>query len=254
MPNKNKSIDMLSEKLAKVCQDIENDVRKSIPEPPPEQRFISVKQKRDKAGLEIREAMLQLQTLLAKGMTAIIEALNTQKKEEQAEEILNWFTDHADSIGSYMDSKDESLGNRTLQEVLKFPPQLLAAMHQAAIYLLNEHRLDEAIAAMTVCLQINSTLSPLWFTYAQILQSREDQEAAIYAFNVAAILDEENPYIYAHLARSWIALGEWQQALDTLGKAKTVCDTHPDYTDLTTYIKELEEWMDTYQKKNAVKE
>lgn len=249
----NKSEKILTEKLAKLCQEIEDDVKKSIAEPPPEQRYISVDMLRNKAALETREALSQLQGLMAKGLTAIINTLRANDKSEQADKILDWFGDNAENIAKFMDAKDESLGERTLEDVLKFPRKSLNAMHEAAKQLLKEQRYDEALAAINICLQINATLQQLWFTYGLILQARGDQEPAIYVFNVAAIMDEENPYIYAHMARSWIVLGEWQIAFDTIQKAKEICKEHAEYTDLIAYCQELEEWMDKYQKENKAK-
>lgn len=251
MIDKNAPEEILSNKLAKLCEEIENDVRKSIAEPPPEQRFISVNMLRDKAALEAREALTQMQGLVAKGLAAIISTLKEEggEKAEQADEILEWFNDNAEYVSEFMDLKDEELGNKTLEEVLDFPRDYLNAMHKAASKLLQEQRYDEALAAIMVCIQFNSLLSPLWFTYGLILQARGDQEPAIYVFNVAAILDEGNPYIYAHMARSWIVLGEWLSAYDEIQKAKEICQQHPEYTDLIVYCKELEEWMEKYPKK-----
>lgn len=234
---------VLSERMDKLCHDIEEEVKKSIEEPPPENRFESVKLLRERAALEVREGIKSLQMILDKGMQAVVYALTELKKEDELQEILDWFDNNMDKVNDFLNSQDPDQGGKTIEEQLDFPRKHIISMHDAATFLLNEKKYDEALGAITICLQFNPALSPLWFTYGSILQNRGDQEAALYVFQMAAILDEQNPYIPAHMARSWIALDDWPNAELAVQEAKALCQNFPEYLDLLKYCDELEDWM-----------
>lgn len=234
---------ILSERMDKLCHEIEENVKKSIEEPPPEKRFESVKMLREKAALEVREGLKALQEILDKGLKAVIDALTELKKEEEVRELLDWFENNMDKIDEFLAKRDEGAESKTIEEQLDFPRKHIISMHEAATYLLQQKKYDEALGAITICLQINPALSPLWFTYGTILQNRGDQEAALYTLQMAGILDEQNPYIPAHMARSWIALNDWSSAEASVKEAKSLCQNFPEYIDLLKYCDELEAWM-----------
>lgn len=242
MPSLDKSADLITEKLAKLCQQIEDEVKKSIEEPPPEQRFISVKLKRDQAVAETREALYAMQVLMAKGIKAIYTSLVDMGKQQEVDQIADWFTNNSENITAYLDSKNESMGDKTMEEILHFPRQYLIHMHEAATYLLGKNRFEESLMALSFCLQINPLLPTLWTTYGITLQ-HYDQQQAINAFTIASDLDEENPYIHCHKARSLIALGKRAKAIESIKQAKEICEKKPEYTEIKTYCNELEEWM-----------
>lgn len=245
-----KSTDSLTENLNKLSLQIEEEVKNSITELPPENRFITLQMAKDRAALEVREGLHRLQEMLDKGLKAIIDALTALKKDAEQEAILNWFDNNIDQINDFLNVDESALESKTPEEILNFPRENLISMHEAATYLLQQKKYNEALSAMALCLQFNPTLAPLWFTYGSILQEMNEHEAALYVFQMAAVLDDTNPYTLLHMARCWIAINQWDEAKECLEEAKKLCHAFPEYTDLLTYCTELEEWM----KKNKKEE
>lgn len=238
---------ILSKRMDALCHDIEESVKNSIDEPPPEKRFESVNMIREKAVLDVRESIQALEKILNIGIQSIIFALTELKKEEELRDLLGWFENNMDQIASNSSNEDPDLDSKTAEEQLNFPRKHIIAMHDAATYLMNEKKYDEALAVIAICLQMNPTLSPLWVTYGLILQNRGDHEAALYIFQMAAVLDEQNPYIKAHMARSWIILGNREDAELCVQEAKSLCQNFPEYSDLLQYCTDLESWMQKNQ-------
>lgn len=235
---------ILSNNLEKLTLEIENEVKNAIQEPPPDQRFHPIEKLREKAAIEAREGINQYKTLIEKGMTAITDTLIDMKRDEDAAAITEWFTNNTDKINDLVTSESKELETTTLEEIIDFPRENLIAMHDAVTHLLEEKKYDEAIAGITVCLQINSTLSPLWTTYGLILQARENHDGALYVFQIASILDENNPYILAHMARSWIILGHEVEAQQCVKEVEAYCEAHHEFQELANYCKELTLWIE----------
>lgn len=238
--------ELINNQLDLLYQRIKRDVEKAISAPSPENPFESVKAIREKTYLQVQETLAALQKILDKGLHIIVDTLTEQRKDKEKEAILSWFESNIEKIVSVIN--EESADDRPLSEKLNFPDGCFEAMFNVAQYLYSNHRYDEALSAIVVCLQLNSTLSPLWFIYGCVLQNKEEQEAALYAFEIASMFDEENPYIFANAARSWIALGNWTKADECIEQTLSFCKDNPEYPDLVNYCNELKSWSANYKK------
>lgn len=238
------SDDLISKELEIIQNKVKKDAEDKIVTPPPERRFDPITTLKQKAGLEVQEEFNSLKLLTEQGLKAILDTLNEMGKKEEGETIIAWFKSHPDDILKFIKDKKVSLESSAEQQ-LDFPRSSLISMYEAAQYLFKKQQYEDALAAISVCLQFNFTLSPLWFTYGRIFQEMENHNMALYAFQIAIVFDDENPLAYAYMARSWMALAEWQHAEKALADARSRAIGK--FADDNAFCDELETWMKTYR-------
>jgi len=62
-----------------------------------------------------------------------------------------------------------------------------------------------------------------WFSLAAIYQLENNFNQAVIAYNMALILNKENPFIYYHLAECMLSLNDKKKAISYLDLAEKVC-------------------------------
>jgi len=213
-----------------VIQDlIKSDVNDYNPSNP----FNSAKVIEQKKIFEIKSELNELQEKSALGLSLIVDELIRLKKTDEVLVITDWFEENSDRIGAVADNDLE-----TLEEMIDFPTEYLYVMHEAILSLIAEKKFENLESSIALCLLLNSTIPEIWFTNGLVLQVNRKHEEAIYAFGISDILSPvENPYTYAHIARSLITFKLWQDAKDYLNKSLNAIKEND--TELSTYVKQL---------------
>jgi tetratricopeptide (TPR) repeat protein len=221
------------------------EVSKSVAMPDPTKPLESHAMLKKKATLQAEEGLKSLNDTLASGMQALADALKMQGKEELTHEIGMWFQDNMHL--STMASADSQEQNQSLQDQLHFPPKYLNAIYEAGCFLADQNRNTDAIKVFAICLILNSELPAVWMQYGLALQKNQQHEEAIYAFSICSILSaQENPYTYAHIARSLITFKLWQEAEENLELALKYATENEE---LTGYCHHLHEWIQNNKNK-----
>jgi len=189
--------------------------------PLPENALESAESLKIKKTLEIKEESKNFSKSLDIGLGSIIQALNDQDKSDEADDIIDWFEEHLDRMANIT---PEEIEKESFGKIMNFPLSYLFLMHQAITHLIDLEKYEEAQGALTFCLLLNATIPEIWFTNGVVLQKMNKHEEAIYAFGIADALNtKEDPYIYAHMARSLMTFKLWQEAEEFLVKAVNLC-------------------------------
>ncbi len=226
-------IESLSLQTAQLRQAMLNNTAQNVLPPPPEKSFDSIAVMQNKA---VKEAETDLNFLLARlndGIEAIFEVL--KENPSAHEKIIAWFTSHSQSMLNFMQAEAEFSPHETLGHKLNFPDELLAHMHYAALELSKQQKYAKAAAAMLVCIVLEPKVFMFWFDYGTILQLSHADAEALYAFQAALIYKEENPSVYAHMAKSWADLDVPDEAKACLQTALHLCEGKTGYDEFRGY-------------------
>lgn len=241
---------LLDRQLEKIHNKILQEVEKNVPELPPERRFESVVHLRNKAKIEAQKNLDELRHIMDMGFDSIIKILREMNNPESSKEIIDWFQGHLDEISKYIGSDKPSSevidADQTFEKQLNFPFTCMDAMYHAAKRLYEDKRYEEANAAILVCLQISPVRYPFWLLYASILQRRGEYETSLQALQMAAVLNKEDPQIYAEMVKSHLALNRWNEAENDLKEAHMRCVNN--FANFTHYCDEIEALMIEYKR------
>ena len=96
---------------------------------------------------------------------------------------------------------------------------LINTIYEIALSLSKENKIEKAALVLELCIALNPFIFDIWFLYGKLLQVMHHDRAALYAFQMGAFLKADNPYCYAHIAKSWIALGAPHEANASIATA-----------------------------------
>lgn len=128
--------------------------------------------------------------------------------------------------------KKELEEGKTAQEVLEFSNETMAKFYHAA-YLLFEHkRYHDAAHAFLFLATLNPHQHDYWLGLGMSTQLCHDYEAAIDAYELAALCDISSPVPYFYLAKCLFAIHDRESALQALDLAIETANDLQEYAEL----------------------
>lgn len=128
--------------------------------------------------------------------------------------------------------KKELAEGKTAQEIMGFSDETMAKFYKAA-YLLFEHkRYQDAGNAFLFLATLNPHHHEYWLGLGMATQLCQDYEAAIDAYELAALCDIASPIPYFYLAKCLFAIHDRESALQALNLAIETADDIDEYADL----------------------
>lgn len=241
---KEEQISKLNDSIEKTTNQIVAAAVSQVDEYPKEQ-FLSFEHRKEKAAINQKQFLDDFNSLLEKGLGAILAVLEKQDPS-QAEKLVSWLTNHIETVAT-MNDNDQFL------KELAFPLELLELMYEASLFLLNNNEIDEAHAAISVCLLFSQTHDKIWFTFGDILERKREYEKALYAFQMAIVLNQKNPFSHSHQARLFALLEIWEPALESIEKvSQLVVGREMEYRELIDYCHLLMQAIESKREKKAV--
>jgi type III secretion system low calcium response chaperone LcrH/SycD len=128
--------------------------------------------------------------------------------------------------------KKELAEGRTAQEIMGFSDETMSKFYKAA-YLLFEHkRYSDAANAFLFLATLNPYNHDYWLGLGMCTQMCHEYEAAIDAYELAALCDISSPVPYFYLAKCLFAIHDRESALQALDLAIETADELADYAEL----------------------
>lgn len=128
--------------------------------------------------------------------------------------------------------KKELAEGRTAQEIMGFSDETMAKFYKAA-YLLFEHkRYSDAANAFLFLATLNPYNHDYWLGLGMCTQMGHEYEAAIDAYELAALCDISSPVPYFYLAKCLFAIHDRESALQALDLAIETAGELVDYAEL----------------------
>ncbi|MCE5317840.1 MAG: SycD/LcrH family type III secretion system chaperone [Parachlamydia sp.] len=115
--------------------------------------------------------------------------------------------------------KQELAKGRAAQDILEFSDETMAKFYGAAYRLFEHRRYIDAANAFLFLVTLNAYNHDYWLGLGMATQMTGDFEAAIDAYEMAAICELENPIPYFYLAKCLFAMHERDSALEALDLA-----------------------------------
>ena len=225
----------LQKQIDVICEETMDKAREAVQELPPKQKALSsLKVMQDQAANEVKKEIELTQKTLADGFS-VIEGVLADQNKPGLEELKKWFAEHENDFIQHAKEEQEI----TLQRKLKLPFKHLGLMYQSAAYLYGREMYKEAVKAMAVCIALNPTIYDFWFLYGSILQKMKEHELSLVILQIAAGLEENNPYPIAYMAKSWVDLENWTEAAASLKEAKTLCNKSHEFDEVKEYCQSL---------------
>jgi type III secretion system low calcium response chaperone LcrH/SycD len=128
--------------------------------------------------------------------------------------------------------KEELAQGKTAQEILGFSDETMSKFYQAA-YLLFEHkRYKDAANAFLFLATLNPHYHEYWLGLGMATQLQQDYEAAIDAYELAALCNIVSPVPYFYLAKCLFAIHDRESALQALNLAIETASEFEEYAEL----------------------
>lgn len=128
--------------------------------------------------------------------------------------------------------KKELAEGKTAQEIMGFSDETMSKFYKAA-YLLFEHkRYQDAANAFLFLATLNPHNHEYWLGLGMSTQMRQDYEAAIDAYELAALCDISSPIPYLYLAKCLFAIHDRESALQALNLAIETAGDLEEYAEL----------------------
>lgn len=121
---------------------------------------------------------------------------------------------------------------KSAQEILDFSDETMAKFYGAAYRLFEHHRYQEAGKAFLFLVTLNPYNHDYWVGLGMCAQLTKEFEAAIDAYEMAAICRIDSPVPYFYLAKCLFSLHDRDSALQALDLAIDYAENHPEYSDL----------------------
>lgn len=128
--------------------------------------------------------------------------------------------------------KAELSQGRSAQEVLGLSYEQMAAFYRKALQLFNEKSYAEAADAFLFLAYMNLENHDYWLGLGMATQMCHDYEAAIDAYELAAIYDLSSPVPYFYLAKCLFAIHDHTSALEALDMAIEASKDRVEYAEL----------------------
>lgn len=128
--------------------------------------------------------------------------------------------------------KKEFAKGKTAQQILEFSNETMAKFYKAAYQLFEHRKYADAANAFMFLVTLNPYNHDYWLGLGMATQLQGDFEAAIDAYEIAAMYEIENPVPYFYLAKCLFAIHDRESALQALELALEYADNKPEYTEL----------------------
>lgn len=126
---------------------------------------------------------------------------------------------------------------KTAQEILGFSDKSMAKFYKAAYKIFEHRRYEDAANAFLFLVTLNPQNHDYWLGLGMATQMTGDYEAAIDAYEMAAITDTESPVPYLYLAKCLFAMHDRESALQALDMALEYSGDKPEYAELKQQAK-----------------
>jgi len=121
---------------------------------------------------------------------------------------------------------------KTGQQILELSDATMEKLYKAA-YQLNEHkRYSDAAQAFFFLITLNPQQLSYWLSLGIALQMSGEYEAAIDAYEIAAIYQLESPIPYFYMAKCLFAIHERSSALEAFNLAIEYADSNVEHAEL----------------------
>jgi type III secretion system low calcium response chaperone LcrH/SycD len=128
--------------------------------------------------------------------------------------------------------KKELAEGKTAQEIMGFSNETMGKFYKAA-YLLFEHkRYEDSANAFLFLATLNPHNHDYWLGLGMATQLCHDYEAAIDAYELAALCDISSPVPYLYLAKCLFAIHDRESALQALDLAIETANDYEEYAEL----------------------
>jgi type III secretion system low calcium response chaperone LcrH/SycD len=128
--------------------------------------------------------------------------------------------------------KKELAKGKTAQEILGFSNEAMAKFYQAAYFLFEHKRYEDAANAFLFLATLNPHNHDFWLGLGMSMQLCHEYETAIDAYELAALSDISSPVPYFYLAKCLFAIHDRESALQALDLAIETADDLDEYADL----------------------
>ena len=126
----------------------------------------------------------------------------------------------------------EIASGKSAQEIMEFSNETMAKFYKAA-YLLFEHKhYEDAGNAFLFLATLNPRNHEYWLGLGMASQLNGNYEAAIDAYELAAITNIESPVAYFYLAKCLFAIHDRESSLQALELAIEMAGDSPEFADL----------------------
>lgn len=128
--------------------------------------------------------------------------------------------------------KEELAAGKTAQEIMGFKEETMAKFYRAAYRLFENRHYTDAANAFVFLVTLNPYNHDYWVGLGMSVQLCGDYEAAIDAYEMAAICKLESPVPYFYLAKCLFAVHERESALQALDLALEYAGNEIEFADL----------------------
>lgn len=128
--------------------------------------------------------------------------------------------------------KQELAKGRSAQQILEFSDETMAKFYGAAYKLFENRHHADAANAFLFLVTLNPYNHSYWLGLGMCTQLIGDFEAAIDAYEMAAVCELDNPIPYFYLAKCLFAMHERGSALEALDLALEYSDNKAEYAQL----------------------
>lgn len=133
--------------------------------------------------------------------------------------------------------KRELAAGKTAQEIMGFSNETMAKFYKAAYHLFENRHHSDAANAFLFLVTLNPYNHDYWLGLGMSTQMCGDYEAAIDAYEMAAINDINSPVPYFYLAKCLFAIHDRESALQALDLALENAGDNPEYVTLKEQAK-----------------
>lgn len=137
--------------------------------------------------------------------------------------------------------KEELAEGKTAQEIMGFSNETMAKFYRAAYFLFEHKRYHDSGNAFLFLATLNPHNHEYWLGLGMSTQMCQDYEAAIDAYELAALCDIVSPVPYFYLAKCLFAIHDRESALQALDLAIETANDLEEYAELKQQAEKAKE-------------
>jgi type III secretion system low calcium response chaperone LcrH/SycD len=139
--------------------------------------------------------------------------------------------------------KREFSEGKNIQEILEFSEETMNKFYGAALSIFEKKEYQKAVQAFSFLAGVNPYHYDYWLGLGASIQHCHDYEAAIDAYEMAAICQIDNPVPYFHLAKCLFAMHDRNSALQAIDLAIEYSENQDQYDELHRQAKAAKETL-----------
>ena len=128
--------------------------------------------------------------------------------------------------------KKELAAGKSFQDIVEFSSETMNKLAQSAYHLFENKRYTDAANAFLFLVTLNPHVHDYWLGLGMSAQMCHDYEAAIDAYEMAAVSEVTNPIPYFYLAKCLFAVHERESTLQALELAIEYSDDIEEYAEM----------------------